>query len=59
VLENQLHHYGVANDRVRVQVQRESAESFMPSEVAWQAKAHAAARQAMWGILRVEGVCGE
>jgi predicted deacylase len=57
VLENQLHHYGAANDDVRAQVQREFAEMFMPSEAAWQTKAHADAQQAMKGILRAEGVC--
>jgi predicted deacylase len=57
VLENQLHHCGAANDKVRQQVQHEFAELFMPSDVAWQAKAHADARQAMKGILRAEGVC--
>ncbi len=35
VLENQLHHYGATNDRVRAQVQREIAELFMPSDAAW------------------------
>lgn len=56
VLENQLHHYGAANDKVRAQVQHEFAELFMPSDAAWQAKAHADARQAMRGILRAEGL---
>ncbi len=56
VLENQLHHYGAANDRVRRQVQREFAELFMPSEAAWQAKARADARQAMKGIFKAEGL---
>jgi predicted deacylase len=57
VLENQLHHYGAVNDRVRAQVQHEFAELFMPSDAAWQVKAHADARQAMEGILRAKGLC--
>lgn len=54
-LENQLHHYGTAHDRVRAQVQREFAELFMPPAADWQAKAHADAQQAIRGILRAEG----
>jgi hypothetical protein len=42
---------------VRARVQHEFAELFMPAEAAWQAKAHADARQALRGILRAEGVC--
>ena len=56
VLENQLHHYGAANDKVRAQVQHEFAELFMPSDVAWQAKAHADAQQALRGIFKAEGL---
>ncbi|CAG0937238.1 hypothetical protein TFLX_06158 [Thermoflexales bacterium] len=56
VLENQLHHYGAANDHVRQQVQHEFAELFMPADAVWQAKAHATARQALRGILRGEGL---
>jgi predicted deacylase len=56
-LENQLHHYGAANDQVRAAVQHEFAELFMPSDAAWQAKAQADARQAMRGIFTAEGLC--
>jgi hypothetical protein len=56
VLENQLHHYGAANDKVRAAVQHEFAELFMPSDATWQAKAHADARQAMRGIFNAEGL---
>jgi hypothetical protein len=55
MLENQLHHYGAANDKVRQPVQRKFSELFMPSDAAWLAKAHADAWQAVTGILRAEG----
>jgi hypothetical protein len=57
VLENQLHHYGTAHEKVRRQVQHEFAELFMPSAATWQAKAHADARQALRGIFTAEGLC--
>ncbi len=56
VLENQLHQFGAANEKVRQQVQHEFAELFMPSEAAWQAKAHGDAQQAMRGIFTAEGL---
>jgi hypothetical protein len=56
VLENQLQQYGAANDKVRQQVQGEFAELFMPSDAAWQAKAHADARRALTGIFKAEGL---
>ena len=59
VLENQLHHYGAVHDKVRQQVQNEFAELFMPSDEAWQAKAHADAQQAMQGIFTAEGLLQE
>jgi hypothetical protein len=57
VLENQLQHYGAANEKACQQVQHEFAELFMPSDAAWQAKAHADAQQAMTGIFKAEGMC--
>jgi hypothetical protein len=57
VLENQLHHFGAANEKVQQQVQHEFAELFMPSDAAWQAKAHADAQQALRGIFKAEGLC--
>lgn len=57
ILENQSYHYGTANDRVRSQVQHEFSELFMPSSVAWQAKAYKDAQQALKGILCAEGFC--